>query len=208
MVLVVKNTPVSTGDEMHRFDAWVGKIPWRCAWQPAPVFLPGESHGLGPGGGSCRECTTLSASMELQGLVPSRKPTSRDRVREFLQVKESSAAKGCWPSGQERFQSPHLRVLGFPPPASFLRDGPQTEYCTPMTAAWEGLEFSWGWKLRFKILEHKSLGAVQAHTTHFQPRHRTPGFWLSQSEGWPWGSAAAVWTFLVTTTLQEPPKGT
>ena len=27
------------------FDPWVGKIPWRRAWQPAPVFLPGESHG-------------------------------------------------------------------------------------------------------------------------------------------------------------------
>ena len=26
------------------FDPWVGKIPWR-AWQPTPVFLPGESHG-------------------------------------------------------------------------------------------------------------------------------------------------------------------
>ena len=29
----------------HRFDSWVGKIPWRRAWQPAPVFLPGNSHG-------------------------------------------------------------------------------------------------------------------------------------------------------------------
>ena len=28
-----------------RFDPWVRKIPWRRAWQPAPVFLPGESHG-------------------------------------------------------------------------------------------------------------------------------------------------------------------
>ena len=27
------------------FDPWVGKIPWRREWQPAPVFLPGESHG-------------------------------------------------------------------------------------------------------------------------------------------------------------------
>ena len=27
------------------FDPWVGKIPWRRKWQPAPVFLPGESHG-------------------------------------------------------------------------------------------------------------------------------------------------------------------
>ena len=29
----------------HRFNLWVGKIPWRRAWQPIPVFLPGESHG-------------------------------------------------------------------------------------------------------------------------------------------------------------------
>ena len=28
-----------------RFDPWVGKIPWRREWLPAPVFLPGESHG-------------------------------------------------------------------------------------------------------------------------------------------------------------------
>ena len=27
------------------FDSWVRKIPWRKAWQPTPVFLPGESHG-------------------------------------------------------------------------------------------------------------------------------------------------------------------
>ena len=27
------------------FDPWVGKILWRRAWQPTPVFLPGEFHG-------------------------------------------------------------------------------------------------------------------------------------------------------------------
>ena len=31
----------------HGFDPWVGKIPWRRAWQSIPVFLPGESHGRG-----------------------------------------------------------------------------------------------------------------------------------------------------------------
>ena len=31
--------------ERCRFHPWVGKIPWRRAWQPTPVFLPGESHG-------------------------------------------------------------------------------------------------------------------------------------------------------------------
>ena len=25
------------------FDPWVGKIPWRRAWQHTPVFLPEES---------------------------------------------------------------------------------------------------------------------------------------------------------------------
>ena len=41
---MVKNLPANAGD--------VGLIPgserspWRRAWQPTPVFLPGESHGL------------------------------------------------------------------------------------------------------------------------------------------------------------------
>ena len=29
----------------HRFNPWVGKIPWKRKWQPTPVFLPGKSHG-------------------------------------------------------------------------------------------------------------------------------------------------------------------
>ena len=24
----------------HRFDPWVGKIPWRRKWQPTPIFFP------------------------------------------------------------------------------------------------------------------------------------------------------------------------
>ena len=32
------------GCKRLEFDSWLGKIPWRRAWQPAPVFLPGESH--------------------------------------------------------------------------------------------------------------------------------------------------------------------
>ena len=27
------------------FDPWVWKIPWSRKWHPAPVFLPGKSHG-------------------------------------------------------------------------------------------------------------------------------------------------------------------
>ena len=46
VVLVVKNLPAKAGrHKRHRLDPWVGKIPWRKAQQPPPVFLPGESHG-------------------------------------------------------------------------------------------------------------------------------------------------------------------
>ena len=46
VVLVVKSPPAKAGDvKRHRFDPWVGKIPWRRAWQPTAVFLTGESHG-------------------------------------------------------------------------------------------------------------------------------------------------------------------
>ena len=40
----------------HWFDPWVGMIPWRRKWQPAPVFLPGKSNGQrSPAGYSHRE---------------------------------------------------------------------------------------------------------------------------------------------------------
>ena len=29
----------------RQYNSWVGKIPRRRAWQPTPVFLPGEPHG-------------------------------------------------------------------------------------------------------------------------------------------------------------------
>ena len=31
----------------RRFEPWVGKIPWRRAWQPTPVFLPGKPLNRG-----------------------------------------------------------------------------------------------------------------------------------------------------------------
>ena len=40
------------------FNPWVGKSSWRRAWQPTPVFLPGESHWAEKPGGL--------QSMELQ----------------------------------------------------------------------------------------------------------------------------------------------
>ena len=45
VALMVKDPPANAGDMRHRFNPWVRKIPWRKAWQPTPVFLPGKSHG-------------------------------------------------------------------------------------------------------------------------------------------------------------------
>ena len=44
----VKALPANAGDvrDVGSTPSGVGKIPWRRKWQPAPVFLPGESHGL------------------------------------------------------------------------------------------------------------------------------------------------------------------
>ena len=39
----------------HRFNPWVGKIPWRRKWQPTLVFLPGKPHGQRSLVG-CRSC--------------------------------------------------------------------------------------------------------------------------------------------------------
>ena len=40
-----KESACSAGDTGDRLDSWVRKIPWKMAWQPTPVFLPGEYHG-------------------------------------------------------------------------------------------------------------------------------------------------------------------
>ena len=46
VALVVKKLLANAKDvKRQEFNPWVGKIPWRRAWQPTPVFLPGESHG-------------------------------------------------------------------------------------------------------------------------------------------------------------------
>ena len=41
----------SASNEGDRLDPWLGRIPWRRAWQPIPVFLPGESPGTEKPGG-------------------------------------------------------------------------------------------------------------------------------------------------------------
>ena len=46
---VGKESTCNAGDS--GLDPWVGKIPWKRAWQPIPVFLPGESPWTEESGG-------------------------------------------------------------------------------------------------------------------------------------------------------------
>ena len=46
---MVKNPPANGADrrEVGGFDPWVGKMPWRRAWQLTPVFLFGQRSLVG-----------------------------------------------------------------------------------------------------------------------------------------------------------------
>ena len=42
---MVKNLPAMQETHETVVRSLCQKIPWRRAWQPTPVFLPGDSHG-------------------------------------------------------------------------------------------------------------------------------------------------------------------
>ena len=43
----IKNLTAMRAGKRQGFDSWVRKIPWRRAWQPISVFLPGDSMDRG-----------------------------------------------------------------------------------------------------------------------------------------------------------------
>ena len=43
-VVLVEPAHQCRGRKRCGWDPWVGKIPWRRKWHPAPVFFPGKSH--------------------------------------------------------------------------------------------------------------------------------------------------------------------
>ena len=63
----------------RRFNPWAGKLSWRRAWQPTPVFVPGESHrqrslaGYSPTSHKESDTTERLSTQKLQaqGLFPS-----------------------------------------------------------------------------------------------------------------------------------------
>ena len=79
------------------FDPWVRKIPWRRAWQPIPVFLPGEPHGqrslVGYSPQRPKEWDTTEAAEQQQGEYNKwRQPGSSIHTRK---QRQTFAVKGC-----------------------------------------------------------------------------------------------------------------
>ena len=68
----------------HAFSLWVGKIPWRRAQQPTPVFLLGKFHGKRnfPGGSAVKD---PPAKQEMQ--VPSL--GQEDALEEGMAIRSS-----------------------------------------------------------------------------------------------------------------------
>ena len=96
-----------------KFDPWVGKISWRRAWQPTPVFLPGESHGqrslvgYSPWGGKELDMAELLSTQKSSGpgtvpFTPSANCLSRNESK-------TEPASETWLQGKRICH--HLRIL-------------------------------------------------------------------------------------------------
>ena len=83
----------------HRFDPWVGTIPWRRAWQLMPVFLPGESPG----------------QRSLAGYSPQHHKETRLKQLSTCMYTVARSASGALPSLQPSpclLSTPHPNDLG------------------------------------------------------------------------------------------------
>ena len=104
MVLVVKNPLANVGDIR---DAGLipgsKKIPWRRAWQPIPVFLPGEFHGqrglavYNPKGrkesDTIEQLSMHASHMKKERNMPKQKVLYIRRIRNILSVKYYSSQR-------------------------------------------------------------------------------------------------------------------
>ena len=100
----------------HGFSPWVGKIPWRRKWQPAPVFLPENAMDRGAWWaivhGVAKTQTTLSDWAHTHTLYDHRnhvQNTSRIPAL-FLTPLPNQLPRGCF--------SEHQLVMPLPEPHS------------------------------------------------------------------------------------------
>ena len=80
---MVKNPPVNAGDTGSI--PGLGRSPWRRAWQPTPIFLPGESHG---------QRSLASYSPRGRNSQTPLKPLSTHAWRELIWFSLASCTKG------------------------------------------------------------------------------------------------------------------
>ena len=123
------------------FDPWVGRIPWRRAWPPTPLFLPVKSRGqrslVGYNPWGCKEWdTTEHACTSMQGADELGTVWACVSVRPVAVLSFSPAAgqAACRPLGQER--SLGRRELQL----SFVQEPcPHTLFCVLLASAEPGL---------------------------------------------------------------------
>ena len=64
--------------------------PWRRAWQPTPVFLPGESHGqrslVGYNPKGCKELDTTEATSHTHTYLSTEWGRCPDHTAFFLEI--------------------------------------------------------------------------------------------------------------------------
>ena len=78
-----------------RFNPWVGKIPWRRAWQPTPGFLPGESHG---------QISNLTANTDYEFRVKTRYENGPSSYATISFTTDMTLPYACgFENGQERW---------------------------------------------------------------------------------------------------------
>ena len=139
MTQTVKNLPASEGDVKRRgFNPWTGKIPWRRAWKPTPVVLPGESHAQ-------RSLAGYSLDGKESDMTEvSKYAHTRAMVGRIQMLTETEQSKLQWslktytaitPS---EFPPHHERMKHHPQPISFCSPAQVHPFLHPM--AW-----SWGW---------------------------------------------------------------
>ena len=117
-----------------RFDPWVGKILWRRAWQPTPVFFPGESHGqrslVGYSPYVAKSWTQLSNS----AIHPEFRRRDKNLKMARLQAKASPSPFGSLPRSRRCFSKSWVfyslySVIGSAPKLTFRDEGASELSC-------------------------------------------------------------------------------